>query len=457
MHPRSTGRVAAVLALALVIPALPAAAAPAIDRPADHRLPDGADAPVECIPHPQIRITEEEGLDGFILGYEPATGQPIYRPGSGVVDGIGTAEDPYVIEGWCIPPGIPLIDEDLPRLSLQSAGIHIADTAAHVLIRDTVVTGQPAELLLPEQEVGILVDGAGNVEIRDSTITDHGNEGIYLEGVGEVMLTGNTVTQNTLNAVEVDQAGDVTVEGNEIVDNGMNAVEIDDAGDVIVTNNKLTDNVDRGVRLDDASSVTVLENTILRNNEGLDLDNAAPVNVQNNTIRDSKFDGLRIDTSQAALANNTITDNGGEGVSLDVSHVTLTDNTITNNTDDGIDLLFADQATLTDNEIVKNGDAGVRIVDPGDVTLADNNIHDNDDREGFFDDDDDGGIHVDGGQPVDARDNWWGATSGPSGGVEDACLGTDADGQGELITLDNGGEVCFDPWLQGPVSTAGAS
>lgn len=456
MHPRSTGRLATVLALALVISALPAAAAPAIEQPADHRLPEGADAPIECIPHPQIRITEDEGLDGFILGNEPATGQPIYRPGSGVVDGTGTAEDPYVIEGWCIPPGVPLIDEELPRLTLQSAGIHITDTTANVLIRDTVVAGQPAELLLPEQEVGIRIDGAGDIEIRDNTITDHGDDGIHLEDVGDVRLAGNTITANTLNGVYLDGTGHVTVSNNTITSNGMNAVEIDDAGEVTVTNNTLQGNVDRGVRLEDAGPVTILGNSIAHNNEGLDLFVGGEVSVRNNTITDSRYDGLGLDASQATLTNNTITDNGGEGLSLDVSHVTLTNNTITNNTDDGIDLLFADQASLTDNEITKNGDAGVRIVDPGDVTVADNNIHDNDDREGFFDDNDDGGIHVDGGQPVDARDNWWGATSGPSGGVEDACLGTDADGQGELITLANGGEVCFDPWRTEPVETAGA-
>lgn len=54
--------------------------------------------------HPPIRIDGERGPQGIVVGQDPATGEPIYRPGSGVTDGRGTAQDPHVIEGWCILP-----------------------------------------------------------------------------------------------------------------------------------------------------------------------------------------------------------------------------------------------------------------------------------------------------------------------------------------------------------------
>ena len=48
-------------------------------------------------------------------------------------------------------------------------------------------------------------------------------------------------------------------------------------------------------------------------------------------------------------------------------------------------------------------------------------------------------------EPVDAKQNWWGAANGPSGGVEDNCTaGKVANGQGDRIFESS--EVCFYPW-----------
>lgn len=63
-------------------------------------------------PHPPILI---EGNAEFLA------------PGSGVRRGSGALEDPYVIEGWTIPSGV-------------RSAIRIANTTAHVVVQDIVVT-----------------------------------------------------------------------------------------------------------------------------------------------------------------------------------------------------------------------------------------------------------------------------------------------------------------------------
>lgn len=62
------------------------------------------------------------------------------------------------------------------------------------------------------------------------------------------------------------------------------------------------------------------------------------------------------------------------------------------------------------------------------------------------------GLSVEGhmGEPVSVAENWWGESTGPSGGIQDACNdGSLADGDGDVIQTDGAG-VCFAPWLQAP-------
>jgi hypothetical protein len=52
----------------------------------------------DCKPHPPIEITEDRGPGGFVTTL-PAGGETLHRPGSGVVAGNGTAENPYTDRG----------------------------------------------------------------------------------------------------------------------------------------------------------------------------------------------------------------------------------------------------------------------------------------------------------------------------------------------------------------------
>jgi hypothetical protein len=52
----------------------------------------------DCPSHPPIETIEDEGPNGFALAnVEGAAAVP--RPGSGVLAGTGTADDPYLIQG----------------------------------------------------------------------------------------------------------------------------------------------------------------------------------------------------------------------------------------------------------------------------------------------------------------------------------------------------------------------
>jgi hypothetical protein len=64
-------------------------------------------------PHPPVRVDGSDPEESPTVATAPGVDQPVYRPGSGIVAGNGTAEDPYIVAGW-----------RLPRLMIQHTDAH---------------------------------------------------------------------------------------------------------------------------------------------------------------------------------------------------------------------------------------------------------------------------------------------------------------------------------------------
>ena len=232
----------------------------------------------DCVPHPPIRITENQGPDGFILGHEPATGEPIYRPGSGVTAGEGTEEDPYVISGWCIE------DSPISEVTNRLLGIEIRGTSAHVVIQDNVITGH--------DRGGMKLDGAETVTIHNNTITDNGRGGLILSGSSPYVVQDNTLTDNDRYGVVLYGTSDSVVQDNTLTEND-DGVVLSGSNDNAVRDNTITDNAD-GVELFRSSNNAVRANTVTDNgDDGVVLFELSDNNVvENNNIHDNTGAGL---------------------------------------------------------------------------------------------------------------------------------------------------------------------
>jgi parallel beta-helix repeat protein len=351
-----------------------------------------------CIDHPPIEITEDEGPDGFALATLP-TGEEIHRPGSGVVHGSGTAEDPYVIEGWCIAD--PLGGSDV--------GIRIADTDSHVLVTGNAIEDGFA--------TGIALENADHVTIADNTVTGH-DQGIVASSATDLDVEANTVSDNGErfdgNGVTVQDAFDAEIRDNQVSDNAENGIEIEGAERVDVAGNEVTGHGFDGIEIDEATDVAVRQNT-LENNDG---------------------HGVYVDDTLALLVGGNAVHDNGEGIGLRESQdVVVERNNVTEHEREAVAAFRVDDVSLSDNELADNGE-GVDVTEASAVALAGNAIAGN----GV-------GLDVsDVADAVDARGNWWGAGSGPGGGIEDACTGELADGDGDRIEAD-AADVCFADWL----------
>lgn len=311
-------------------------------------------------------------------GPEPSQHRAIQRrPVVGVTNpsANGTAEDPYLIQGWCILPEF--------HRSHPLSGIWIRGTDAHVVIHNnTVGTWQRGGF-----GSGILVKDAANVTASDNTLT-YNDRGISIQDTPETRISHNIFIHND------------------------HAVYLSEADRTHVDDNAFTHNHAESVLLLSSNMVSLTNNTISHAGPSFGgLPGASGIQVE--------------DSKETHIVHNTITDNGY-----------------------GILLNLASGTTITQNNITHHRFEGVTLdLSPGTIVTA-NNFHDNEDV----------GLEVeDVSNPIDARKNWWGAASGPSGGVKDACTAEIADGAGDAIVLQDGAEVCFDPWRTSPNPDAGAN
>ncbi len=205
--------------------------------------------------------------------------------------------------------------------------------------------------------------------------------------------------------------------------NDTSAVGIEEAtgaSNFLITNNQFSD-MGRGMWLNEAYSGTISDNTITgmaSNAIALNPDGPHDLDITGNTMSGNGWGVILGDgTADISMTWNRILNNSGAGV------LYWDDEGNANDSDDG------DTTTnilINNNDIVGNGD-GIRAYSEG------GNNYGGDPPPGTV---------------IDARMNWWGDASGPSGGVTDPWTGAVANGSGDSILLTN---VAFDDWRSSPI------
>lgn len=203
-----------------------------------------------------------------------------------------------------------------------------------------------------------------------------------------------------------------------------NGIVLWNAENVTIADNVVEDHIGAGIRaVDGSSSTTIRNNTIQRNYRGIHvLSGSEEAWVANNTIRDHDDLGMLYSSADGLIEGNVVADNGDDGVVLlsDSDQTMVADNVIEGNSGDAVRLYRASDTRISGNVFADNEGAALRVTE---ATSS-----------------------------VNAKGNWWGHSSGPSGGVEDACTGEVADGEGGLIVQESQGGICFDPWLSSAAS-----
>jgi parallel beta-helix repeat protein len=414
----------------------------------------------DCAPHPPIEITENQGPEGFALDRDPATGQPVYRPGSGVVAGSGTAEDPYVIPNWCIAS--PAGDDGA---LLPTAAIRIANTDAHVEVRGVEIDGErpnpsPDPFSSANLRAGIQIEDAQNVTVNASRVAD-ANDGMRVTDSSSIRLTGNELVENTVSGLAIASTTNLEAEDNQLTANAV-GLHVEASTGLELASNEVYQSEAVGVFFDRSQGNLLSNNTIEANRgDGLRIETPSPRNRLNrNTVLDNGGDGIELTGADAnRLDNNTVNGNDRRGIHVRYQgddnillHNTIRQNGLeaaNRNARAGLVLDRTEGSTIRANELSDNR-RGLAVLDPREDAGAASEIRANNLETNIV-----AGLDATRAEArVDVRENWWGDATGPSGGVASACSSTVADGDGQPI-LASEAVVCFENWLTHPNSEAG--
>lgn len=303
----------------------------------------------------------------------------------------------------------------------------------------------------------ILIDSDEN-EVTDNRMENNGRHGIFLEGASTNTLTGNTATQNAISGIDLAWESDEnTIEANTLTDNAGHGIWLIDSHGNDLGGNSIDGNDQLGIILADASENVITGNEVVDNTlGGIDLigedqytalvgshDNEISNNdVLNNEARDGT--GIRLlHSNRNTVAGNTVSGTEDHGISLfDSVENVLSGNTITGNAAAGIQLEVDVENLVVTGNLVGNNRTGVVVgrETTDDVSIDANDLVDNAEYGVVVQDVHDGRIldESDDVPNVEATNNWWGDSSGPSHER------MNPDGAGDRV----GDNVDFDPWAE---------
>lgn len=352
--------------------------------------------PSTCQQHAPIRIVGDEGPRGLISGRTP-TGEPIYRPGSGVVSGNGTAEDPFVIAGWCIQsPSSRGVRVATPRINIITqvgnatippqeakvqapAGIDVRDTTAHLVIERNVVDGERVGAN------GIVATGVENVTIHANTIRDHQWDGIEVTGSEGSAIEDNVVTGNQ-HGIVVRGSSDIVVQDNAVDDHPSDGIAVRASDKITVEENEVSRAWLRGIEIVQSPGTVVAGNTVTHSGNVFSLwvKESPGTVIEQNTVRDGEYGLEVVRTADALVRDNHITNNWELAAAISLSTgVVFEDNLVDHNDEHGILVWRSQDTRVRENTLAENAYHGAYLQASSRTVFENNTVTANGDH-GLF-------------------------------------------------------------------------
>ncbi|MFX1511613.1 MAG: NosD domain-containing protein [Promethearchaeota archaeon] len=276
--------------------------------------------------------------------------------------GNGTAEDPYILEGWNIT-GFNIIND-------LFIGIYIHNTTKFFSIRHCWI------------EIGISYSYGihiGNVMRNTVTITNttcHDNGyGIYLENAAASTIMNNSCIQNWKNGITLSNSEHSVVKKNTCYQNKDSGVNLGYSENSSIMNNDCNENYAHGIFLFFSANSRIVNNVCNQNSQwGMYLAGSNNLTVIYNLCTQNGWTGIYQGSGDAWIQNNTCFQNR-HGIFFWYSeNSTAVYNTCTKNRNSGIYIARSEGVMVTNNTCNENTRVGITLEESRYITVVNNSL-----------------------------------------------------------------------------------
>jgi parallel beta-helix repeat protein len=262
-----------------------------------------------------------------------------FTSANGVTGGMGTAANPYIIEGWDINAS-------------TAWGIDIENVDAYFIVRGCYIH-----------------DGASNYDgidlvscvngVLDSNNCTNNYDGIYVESSSDIIVMNNSCNSNEMNGIDVEYSSSIVIEDNECsYPNTGSGIYLYSSSDSTVNGNNCSYSASSdGIDLDISCSNNIISGNVCNWNYwgGIWLNDSDNNNIDSNDCYHSNLGaGVELDNSSFNVItnNNCSYSANDDGINLWLScdNNTISRNNCSWNYWDGIWLDFSDNNTISYND-----------------------------------------------------------------------------------------------------------
>ena len=282
----------------------------------------------------------------------------------GVIRGSGTANDPYVIEGWNIT-------------SSTGPAISISNTDAFVVIRNSSFKGSSyfalndgisiqsarnvflENLTVQSFRTGIVVEGSriapsSNIEVKTCGVTNCAN-GIVGQNTTGLLVEHSLLRQLDLSGLTAENCSAVDVLDNEVSSFGEGPQSYYQGG---IWQSWQLHFPEAGIGFADSSNLRVRDNAITGGGgsiENLETARCNNVSIANNSLRAGYGNTALVSgCNNVSVSNNTVT-NGVQIAIVSSENCLVADNFVSNVSPSGIQVLSTSKVAVVRNTVLRSG------------------------------------------------------------------------------------------------------
>lgn len=317
---------------------------------------------------------------------------------NGVTGGIGTASDPYIVEGWEIDAstatGIEIFNTDA-HFVIRDVYVHSGGSSYNGIYFDNVTNSRIENTTISDNYYGIRFLNSNNATIMGSNVTQSGNFGIYFDFGNNTTLVDNNVTWNDNYGIYLDISDNSTISGNTISNNRLGVAlwssrSAKIAGNMFIKNGLSVG----GYTLPFYNSHTIAaDNTVngyplyfYKDCSALDIDgipigqlivvNCTDVRASNLHITDTDVGIEMAFVENVSATSNTLSNNvGGIGLLLS-ANFTISNNIMSSNVFYGVGLAYSTNGTITNGDF-SNSFTGIYMNSSANISVHHNNFVNN--------------------------------------------------------------------------------